>query len=75
MEISKGTPDFLAAMVELHKGHGPVLFKWLEKIFGICLVLISLSGFLLGLLSPVFKTKTLALSGVGLVLVVVAAIL
>lgn len=64
--IKKGEPNLQSTLIELHKGHGPTAFKWFEKLFAIALVLIMLSGLYLGLQSPLFKGKTVALSGVGL---------
>lgn len=37
-------PNLMAKLVELHKGHGPTLFKRLETIFGVGLILVTLSG-------------------------------
>ncbi len=73
--IKRGEPDLQAALMELHKGHGPSLFKWLEKLFAIALVLIMASGLYLGLQSPMLKNKTLALSGAGLAVFVLLGLL
>ncbi|MCD8520788.1 MAG: PepSY domain-containing protein [Saccharospirillaceae bacterium] len=72
--IKRGEPDLQATLMELHKGHGPSLFKWLEKIFALGLVLIMASGLYLGLQSPMLKNKTLALSGAGLVVFLLLAL-
>jgi len=61
--------------MELHKGHGPSLYKWLEKAFAAALILIMLSGLYLGLQSPMLKQKTMVLSGAGLLVFVVLALL
>lgn len=73
--IKRGEPDLQAGLMELHKGHGPSLFKWLEKLFAIALVLIMASGLYLGLQSPMLKNKTLVLSGAGLALFIVLGLL
>lgn len=75
IDIQKGEPNLQSTLIELHKGHGPIAFKWLEKLFAIALVLIMLSGLYLGLQSPLFKVKTIALSGVGLLVFVGLALI
>ena len=68
-------PDLNARLLELHKGHGPGLFKWLEKIFSIALILIMLSGLYLGLMSQALRQKTLLLGIAGSAVLVAAALL
>lgn len=66
-------PDLNARLMELHKGHGPGLFKWLEKLFSVALMLIMLSGLYLGLMSRPLRQKTLLLALAGLIAIVAAA--
>jgi len=76
VEVLRAEPSLLAAMVELHKGHGPLAFRWLQIVLALALVFIMLSGFWLGLQSPMLKQKTLLLSTGGfLVTLLVAAFL
>ncbi|WP_320819957.1 PepSY-associated TM helix domain-containing protein [Thalassolituus sp.] len=75
VEITAMSPDLQASLMELHKGHGPSLYKWLEKAFAAALILIMLSGLYLGLQSPMLKQKTMVLSGAGLLVFVVLALL
>jgi hypothetical protein len=63
--VTKRTPNFVASIVELHKGHGPRAFKTFQKFMALGLLLILLSGLYLGLTSPMFKYKTLYISGLG----------
>jgi len=63
--VTKQTPNFVKSIVELHKGHGPTAFKVLQKIMSFGLMLILISGLFLGLTSPLYKTKTLYISGIG----------
>ena len=75
VEIVPVSPDLVAAMMELHKGHGPQLFRLLEQITAIGLVLILISGLVLGLQSPLLKNRTVAVTAAGiLAFVIVAAI-
>ncbi|MFT6593969.1 MAG: hypothetical protein ACJAU3_002040 [Zhongshania sp.] len=47
----------------------------LEKIFALGLVLIMFSGLYLGWMSPMYKRKTLLLSGAGLIVFAAAILL
>jgi len=63
--VTKQTPDFIKSIVELHKGHGPTAFKALQKFLAFGLFLILISGLYLGLTSPLYKNKTIFISGLG----------
>jgi hypothetical protein len=63
--VLERNPSVLRALIELHKGHGPELFVWMQKIMALALLLILLSGLLLGYLSPVLRRKTLLTSAIG----------
>jgi len=43
------TPNLPKMIMELHKGHGPGIFKKLETVFGIGLLFMTLSGLILGI--------------------------
>lgn len=49
-EVREVTPSFLKRIIEVHKGHGPKALKWFQKILGICLALIILTGIALSLI-------------------------
>ena len=66
VDVEVANPDLQAAMMELHKGHGPKIYVLFEKIFALGLVLIMLTGLYLGWMSPMYKRKTLLISGLGL---------
>lgn len=61
----KSTPDLQKRMIELHKGHGPLIFKVLQQIFAFGLLAIILSGVVLGITTPAFRSKTLTIIAVG----------
>jgi len=65
LTVIKQTPDFNKSIVELHKGHGPRAFKTLQKFMAFGLFLILISGLFLGLTSPLYKNKTIFISGLG----------
>lgn len=63
--VTERTPNFAASIIELHKGHGPRAFKTFQKFMALGLLLILLSGLYLGLTSPLYKNKTIFISGLG----------
>ena len=73
--IERVQPSLQAAIMELHKGHGPGSFKLLQKIFALGLLLIMLSGLYLGLSSRLLWRPTALLSGAGALLFIVLALL
>lgn len=75
MEISAASPSPINALVELHKGHGPGLFKQVQKAFSLGLLIVMLSGLWLGLASPTLKIRTLALSMAGTIIFALAALI
>ncbi len=65
LEVEHYSPDFVKTIVELHKGHGPSLFKSYQKLVAIGLVFILLSGLWLGLTSPKLRNVTIVLASSG----------
>lgn len=59
-------PDLIKSLVELHKGHGPLLFKDLQKLMAIGLLIVLLSGFWLGASSAGLRIPTLLTTAAGL---------
>ena len=72
--VTKRTPDLVASIIELHKGHGPRAFKTFQKFMALGLLLILLSGLYLGLTSPLYKYRTIFISGLGVALFVFLAL-
>lgn len=68
-------PNFQAAMMELHKGHGPSLFKTYQKLVALGLFFVVLSGFWLGITSKALRKSTALLSVAGLVVFLWLALL
>lgn len=58
-------PGLQYRLMELHKGHGPEMFKLYSIASGVALFLVILGGLLVGLLAKAYRTKTLVASGVG----------
>ncbi len=63
--IIERRPDLMRALVELHKGHGPSIFKVYQEFMAGALIVILLSGLLLGILSPVLRRKTTIIASTG----------
>ena len=73
VKVSIRTPNLTASLIELHKGHGPSIFKTFQKITAIGLLFVLLSGLYLGLSSPNLKNKTIVVSLSGLALFLIFA--
>lgn len=73
--VTLNKPDLVKQLVELHKGHGPGLFKTLQKIMAVGLVIILLSGFWLGVSSEALRAPTLITTIAGLVIALATGLL
>ncbi len=63
--MSKVEPTLLRRLIEIHKGHGPNLMRIFESIFGIALILTTLSGLWLAWTVKAYRSVTLVSFGVG----------
>ena len=59
-------PSLQKSLIELHKGHGPLMFKDFQKALAVMLLFILLSGTWLGLASAGLRLTTVAAFGSGL---------
>jgi hypothetical protein len=66
VQATLNRPDLIKSLVELHKGHGPLLFKDLQKLMALGLLIILLSGFWLGTSSAGLRVPTLLTTVAGL---------
>lgn len=66
LSITKNEPNLQKRMIELHKGHGPSVFKTYQKFVALALLLVVLSGVWTGLNSPAWRRKTIVTSLAGL---------
>ncbi len=66
LKVTRNEPDLQKALVELHKGHGPLLFKDFQKVMAVGLLFIVLSGLWLGLSSERMRSRTAAILALGL---------
>jgi uncharacterized iron-regulated membrane protein len=75
VSLTKIVPDLQKSMIELHKGHGPILFKQLQKVMALGLLTILLSGLYLGVTSKTLKIPTLLSAAAGLLVFIVFGLL
>ena len=68
-------PNLQKTLIELHKGHGPTLFKTYQKLVALSLILVVLSGLWMGLTSRALLKKTAITSGAGLLVFILLAFL
>ena len=64
-DLYRVSPNFLSRIIEVHKGHGPGLLKYFEKLLGFSLLLIVLSGFFMALKINNRKKSALLTSSLG----------
>lgn len=65
LTATRETPNIVAAMMELHKGHGPELFKLYQKFVALFLFFVVFGGVVVGLLAKKYRVKTIASLAVG----------
>jgi hypothetical protein len=68
-------PDTLNALMEIHKGHGPKIYKTLGWISGLTLFFVIFGGLVIGLLSNAYRKTTIIATSVGSAIFVWAAFL
>ena len=71
-ELNK--PDLPYTLMELHKGHGPQLYRMYQIAVAIVLLLVVIGGMAVGLLARNYRRSTLIAGAVG-TLVTIALIL
>jgi len=65
-ELSVNEPGLQYTLMELHKGHGPRIFRTYQMIAGLVLCLVVIGGFAVGVMAPGYRKQTLIVSAVGL---------
>lgn len=74
LTATRHVPDFQKSLIELHKGHGPTLFKLYQKFVAILLIGVVLGGLIVGFMAKAYRGKTaLSLAG-GTVLFLILAL-
>ena len=70
-QLSRVEPDWIKVLVELHKGHGPLWYKDLQKLMSLGLLFVLISGVWLGISSQALRIPTLLSTAAGGVLFIV----
>ncbi len=71
-EINK--PNFAASLMELHKGHGPRVYRFYQMIVGVILLLVVVGGIAVGLLAKTYRNQTLIAAAIGTIFTIGLAI-
>jgi hypothetical protein len=62
-------PDFPYALMELHKGHGPRVYRTYQILVAVGLFIVVVGGLIVGLLATTYRRPTLVATAAGTVLV------
>ena len=73
--VSFNEPSIQSKLIELHKGHGPEIFKTFQKVIAVGLMFVVLSGFWLGFSALGLRRNTLIVTGSGALLFSLLALL
>lgn len=68
-------PNLVASMMELHKGHGPQLFRTYQKLVAVMLLLVVFGGILVGLMARAYRRQTTIAVIVGSVVFLAVAMI
>lgn len=71
--VKRITPSLQKAMMELHMGHGPQLFKTYQKLVALALIGVVFGGVFVGLLARAYRRKTIIAVVVGTIVFVLLA--
>lgn len=75
LNVKKVSPDLQRSLMELHKGHGPSLFKAYQKMVAIALIFVMLSGLWMGIRNKMMRRKTFIAAMLGLITFTLLALL
>ena len=74
LNIQKISPNLQSSLIELHKGHGPILFKTYQKLVAVGLIFVMLSGLWMGLSNRMLRKKTLLTLSLGFITFIALAL-
>ena len=74
LRATRHDPDLQKSMIELHKGHGPKLFRTYQQVVSITLIGVVLGGVAVGLLARVYRRRTLLAVALGTVVFALLAL-
>lgn len=67
LSATRVKPDTVQSMMELHKGHGPQIFKSYQKLVALLLLAVVFGGILVGLMAKAYRRQTVAAVVIGFV--------
>jgi hypothetical protein len=67
LKATRVQPNLMAGLMELHKGHGPRLYRLYGVLVGLALAIAVLGGILVGWLAPAYRRTTMIATGLGLI--------
>jgi hypothetical protein len=70
LSATRVKPDTVRSMMELHKGHGPQIFKSYQKLVAVLLLGVVLGGILVGLMAKAYRRQTVIAVVIGMVVFV-----
>jgi len=70
LSATRVKPDTVRSLMELHKGHGPQLFKSYQKLVALLLLAVILGGILVGLMAKAYRRQTAIASVIGVIVFV-----
>lgn len=70
LSATRVKPNTVRSMMELHKGHGPQLFKTYQKLVALLLLGVVFGGILVGFMSKTYRRQTLIAVVMGVVVFV-----
>ena len=72
LSATRVKPNTVRSMMELHKGHGPQLFKSYQKLVALFLLGVVFGGILVGLLAKAYRRHTVIAVVVGIISFILA---
>ena len=73
LTVKESKPDFIKSIVELHKGHGPSLFKIFQQVASFGLLFILLSGLWMALITPSMRKNAIIITSAGTLIAIILA--
>ena len=73
LSATRHEPNLQAGLMELHKGHGPSLFKTYQKLVALTLFGVIFGGVMVGLLAKAYRRKTIIALSIGTVTFILIA--
>lgn len=70
LSATRVKPNTVRSMMELHKGHGPQLFKSYQKLVALLLLVVVFGGILVGFMARAYRRQTVIAVVIGMVVFV-----